>query len=150
MTRYALAMTALDGIKRLAAEARAKHPEITDDLLEQNGVIYYMNGMKGTENTWINDGMTCDFMVCYTSWPQFGFIRIFGTKAGAIRVCVFENNFMEPIEKNEVSFSPAAIHDLNVAMYYAADDSGKFDRPLSELNWQAAEKVLGQYESKTE
>lgn len=80
MDRYALAMTALDEIKRLAAETRAKHPEITDDLLEQNGAIYYMNGMKGTENTWINDGMTCDFMICYTSWPQFGFIRIFGKK----------------------------------------------------------------------
>ena len=150
MNRYALAMTALDEIKRLDAEARAKHPEVTDDLLEQNGAIYYMNGMKGTENTWINDGMTCDFMICYASWPQFGFIRIFGKKAGAIRVCVFEDNFMEPIEKHEVPFSPAAIHDLNVAMYYVADDSGKFDRPLSELNWPAAEAVLGQYEAKIE
>ena len=109
MNRYALAMTALDEIKRLAAETRAKHPEITDDLLEQNGAIYYMNGMNGTENTWINDGMTCDFMICYASWPQFGFIRIFGKKAGAIRVCVFEDNFMEPIEKHEVPFSAAAM-----------------------------------------
>lgn len=150
MNRYKLAMTALDEIKRLAAEARAKHPAITDDLLLGGGAVRYMNQAKGTENTWINDGMTCDFMVCYSSWPQFGFIRIFGKKSGAVRVCVYNDNEMNPVETNEVPFSPVAIHDLNVAMYYAADDSGKFDCSLSELNWPAAEAVLGQYEAKTE
>lgn len=150
MNRYELAMTALDEIKRLAAEARANRPEITDDLLLGGGAVRYMNQTKGTENTWINDGMTCDFMVCYSSWPQFGFIRIFGKKTGAVRVCVYNDNEMNPVETNEVPFSPAAIHDLNVAMYYAADDSGKFDCSLSELNWPAAEAVLGQYEAKTE
>ena len=75
MTRYALALTALDEIKRLAAETRAKHPAITDDLLLDGGEIRYMNGMRGTENTWINLGMTCDFVIFYQSWPNFAFIR---------------------------------------------------------------------------
>ena len=150
MTRYALALTALDEIKRLAAEARAKHPEITDDLLLDDGEIYYQNREVGTEYDWIENGRTCDFMICYASWPQFGFIRIVGKKAGAIKVCVYNDNQMDPIETSEVPFSAAAIHDLNVALYYAADDSGLFDKPLSALNWTAAENILGRYEAKTE
>lgn len=150
MTRYALALTALDEIKRLAAETRAKHPAITDDLLLDGGEIRYMNGMRGTENTWINLGMTCDFVIFYQSWPNFAFIRFLVKKNGTMKTFVYSDNERDLIDENETTFSPAAIHDLNVALYYAADDSGKFDRPLSDLNWQAAETVLGQYEAKTD
>lgn len=150
MNRYELAMTTLDEIKRLAAEARAKHPEVTDDLLLNGGAIRYMNGMRGTENTWINLGVACEFMNFYQSWPNFSFIRILMFKNGTVKTFVHSDNERDLIDENETAFSPAAIHDLDVALYYATDDSGKFDRPLSELNWQAAEAVLGQYEAKTE
>ena len=60
MTRYALAMTALDEIKRLAAEARAKHPAITDDLLLDGGTVFYMNKEVGTEFDWTENGRPCE------------------------------------------------------------------------------------------
>lgn len=150
MNRYELAMTALDEIKRLAAEARAKHPEITDDLLLDGGTIFYMNKEVGTEFGWTENGRLCEFMNFYQCWPNFSFIRILVFKNGTVKTFVYSDNKRDLIDENETAFSPAAIHDLNVAMYYAADDSGKFDCPLSELNWPAAEAVLGRYEAKTE
>lgn len=150
MNRYELAMTALDEIKRLAAEARANRPEITDVLLNQNGAIFYKNKSFSTEERWDIDEETCKFMIFYKSWPRFCFVCVYATKSGRIITEVFDNSADGPTERKETTFSPAAIHYLNVAMYYAADDSGKFDRPLSELNWPAAEAVLGQYKAKTE
>ena len=150
MTRYALAMTALDEIKRLAAEARAKHLTITDDLLLDGGTVFYMNKEAGTEFDWTENGRPYEFMNFYQSWPNFSFIRILMFKNGTVKTFVHSDNERDLIDENETAFSPAAIHDLAHALYYAADDSGKFDRPLSDLNWQAAETVLGQYEAKPE
>lgn len=148
MTRYDLAITALNEITRLIASVRERYPAIKDSRLELDGAIHYANGNDGTIFDWSENGRTCEFYVYFAADPKPGFIKCNAYKDGEIVTYVYPGSEMEPAETIRSRFDPEAIHALAYAMYYAADDCGKFDKPLDDLDWTAAELVMGRYPAK--
>ena len=50
-------------IERIFKVARKMYPSITDDMLCNNGAIYYMNGNDSTEFDWNMNDRLCEFFV---------------------------------------------------------------------------------------
>ena len=71
----------IEKVKKYIAEARKLAPEITDDLLDRDGAIYYQNGRNGTEWDFEENQHLPSFMV-------------FGTHNGLIKVNVNSNDTM--------------------------------------------------------
>lgn len=62
---------------------RDRFPKITDDMLLENGVVYYMNGNDGTCFDFEMNDRTCEFMSFYKS-SNYGFFKIFVSRDGLI------------------------------------------------------------------
>lgn len=70
----------LDYIK---SNIRDRFPEITDDMLIENGTVFYMNGNDGTGFDFSMNDRTCELMSFYKS-SNYGFFKIFVTRSGLI------------------------------------------------------------------
>lgn len=77
------AQVAIDKVINYFDQARKLHPEITTDLLDDSGEIWYANGNDGTEFDWWENGHTCEFMIFYKK-SQLGFIKAFVSDKGEI------------------------------------------------------------------
>ena len=54
---------AIEKVKEYVNSARAEFPEITNELLDNDGKIYYMNGNDGTDFDWDWNDRLCEFVV---------------------------------------------------------------------------------------
>lgn len=77
------AQVAIDKVINYFDQARKRHPEITTDLLDDNGAIWYANGNDGTEFDWQVNRHTCEFMIYYKK-SQLGFIKVYVSDEGEI------------------------------------------------------------------
>ena len=55
-------------------------PEVSSDVLEENGKVYYMNGKNGTEFDWFVNNHLPTFMVFYNDEKNFMMMK---TAAGS-------------------------------------------------------------------
>lgn len=62
---------------------RGMDPEITPDMLDENGAIYYRNGNDGTKWDWEENDRTCEFMNYYKS-TGYGCVKAFVQSDGYI------------------------------------------------------------------
>ena len=62
-------------IERIFKVARSMCPNITDDMLDSNGAIYYMNGNDSTPFDWNCNNRLCEFYVFHKN--EIGFIKAF-------------------------------------------------------------------------
>lgn len=49
-------------IERIFKVARNMYPNVTDDMLDTNGAIYYMNGNDSTPFDWNCNNRLCEFL----------------------------------------------------------------------------------------
>ena len=75
-------------IERIFKVARKIYPNITEDMLYNNGAIYYMNGNDSTHFDWNYNGRLCEFYVFHKS--EHAFIKAFVNNDGSIDVCIYE------------------------------------------------------------
>ena len=84
-------------IERIFKVARKMCPNITNDMLYNNGAIYYMNGNDGTEFDWNMNNRLCEFLVFHKN--EMGFIKAFVNMDNSIDMYIFEDGGMKPTYK---------------------------------------------------
>lgn len=119
-------------ILRIFEKAREKCPGITNDMLDSNGAIYYMNGNDSTHFDWTCNDRLCEFYVFHKN--EVGFIKMFVYKDGGIEVYIYEDAGMRPTEKFTENLNGNA-YEFAKLMNHIADDKAMWDKPIDELNW---------------
>ena len=108
-------------------------PNITDDMLNSNGAIYYMNGNDSTPFDWNCNNRLCEFYVYHEN--EIGFIKAFVNSDNTIDMYIYEDAVMRPTYKfTEEMENLKAISFANL-MNYIADDNNLWDKPIDELDW---------------
>ena len=81
-------------IERIFKVARSMCPNITDDMLDSNGAIYYMNGNDSTPFDWNCNNRLCEFYVFHKN--EIGFIKAFVNSDNTIDMYIYEDAGMSP------------------------------------------------------
>ncbi len=113
--------------------ARKMYPSITDDMLCNNGAIYYMNGNDSTEFDWNMNDRLCEFFVFHKN--GYGFIKACVNKDNSIDMYIFEDGGMKPTYKFTEEMEGLKSSSFANLMNYIADDEDLWDRPIDELDW---------------
>jgi hypothetical protein len=130
-----MAKDVLEKVVDYIENAKATHPEITNDMLLDNGKIYYMNGNDGTDFDWGANEMTCEFMVFHKD-TEYGFIKVNVNKNGTITGYLYlEGGFGKPVvlEGEEIEEDEALL--LASLLYLEADQKDIYDEPIDKINF---------------
>ena len=120
-------------IERIFKVARSMYPNITDDMLDTNGAIYYMNGNDSTPFDWNCNNRLCEFYVFHKN--EMGFIKAFVKRNNTIDVFIYEDGGMSPTYKFCEEMENLKASSFANLMNYIADEENMYDRPIDELNW---------------
>ena len=120
-------------IERIFKVARKMYPSITDDMLCNNGAIYYMNGNDSTEFDWNMNDRLCEFFVFHKN--GYGFIKACVNKDNSIDMYIFEDGGIKPTYKFTEEMEGLKSSSFANLMNYIADDEDLWDRPIDELDW---------------
>ena len=115
-------------------EARKLVPHITDDMLYNNGSIYYMNGNDGTDFDWFENNCLCEFMIFGKN--QKGFIKVYVCKNDTLFGYMYENFGHSPThDLDTVKLDDGASEELCLAMFRIADLNDLWDMPLEAFDF---------------
>lgn len=120
-------------IERIIQIARNKYAEITDEVLDANG-IYYMNGNDGTLFDWEYNNRLCEFYVFYKS--GIGFIKACVFSDNIVRVYIYEDGGFDPVCKFTEDLKDVSASDFAKVMHSIADNRLAWDEPIDSLNWE--------------
>lgn len=113
-------------------KVRKNYPQITDDLLCEDGAIYYMNANDGTEFDWEVNDRLCEFYLFYKE-NEYGFLKVLVNSDNTIDGYVYlEKGFGKPIKIEEEELFYSA-ENLYYQMYDNADCENKYDEKLENI-----------------
>ena len=111
-------------VERIFKVARNMYPNVTDEMLDTNGAIHYMNGNDSTPFDWNCNNRLCEFLIFHKN--EMGFIKAFVNSDNTIDVYIYEtDDAMENLKAR----------DFAKVMNYIADDNQLWDKPIDELDW---------------
>lgn len=119
-------------IEKIFAKTRQIYPEITDEMLDTNGAIHYMNGNDGTEFDWSCNERLCEFYVFHKG--EMGYIKACVNKDNTINIYIYKDGGYSPNFDYTELFNYDA-KDFAELMYTIADREDLYDKPIDELNW---------------
>lgn len=120
-------------IERIFKVARKMYPEITDDMLDTDGAIYYLNGNDGTKFDWNVNNCLCEFYVFYKS--GCGFIKAFVNRDNSIDVYIYMDGEMKSTYKFTEEMEHCQAREFAKVMDYIADMECLWDQPIDSLDW---------------
>lgn len=120
-------------IERIFKVAREMCPNITDNMLDNNGAIYYMNGNDSTRFDWNCNNRLCEFYVYHKN--EIGFIKAFVNRDNTIDMYIYEDAGMIPTYEFTEEMENLKAKRFASLMNYIADDENLWDRPIDELDW---------------
>lgn len=120
-------------IERVFKVTREKFPNITNDMLDSNGSIYYMNGNDGTSFDWNANDRLCEFYVFHKN--EMGFIKALVNRNNIINIYVYEDGGMKPTYQFTEEIENLDTKSFATLMDNIADREFIYDRPIDELNW---------------
>ena len=86
----------IEKIKAVFADIRKRYPQITDEDLDKNGAIYYMNGNDGTDFDWKVNDNTSEFYMYHAN--EIGFIKLYVNRGDTYTAYVYPNGEMKAVE----------------------------------------------------
>lgn len=122
-------------------KARKMMPEVTDDMLCDNGdgeKIYYMNGNDSTRFDWDCNDRLCEFFMFYKS-TEMGFIKVFVNKDDTINGYMYKEEYKygdEPIRLKRERIGEGNALYLTILMDKIADQKQLWDKPIGELDFE--------------
>lgn len=120
----------LDYIK---SNIRDRFPEITDDMLIENGTVFYMNGNDGTGFDFSMNDRTCELMSFYKS-SNYGFFKIFVTRSGLIDGYAYlEEGHGEAIHLEPKNVGEKEAKEFARALQLYADNLKKWDCNIEDI-----------------
>ena len=121
----------LDYINR----AREGYPEITNDILCDNGAVWYMNGNDGTDFDWHCNNRCCEFYLFYKE-TEYGFIKVFVNRDGTINGYLYlDNGHGKAIYLEEENFGKDDALYLATLLKIEADDRNIYDESIDKINF---------------
>lgn len=109
-------------------------PNITDEMLDANGAIYYMNGNDSTPFDWNCNNRLCEFLIFHKN--EMGFIKAFVNSDNTIDIYIYEtDDAMRSTYKFTEKMENLKASDFAKIMNYIADDNKLWDKPIDELDW---------------
>lgn len=120
-------------IERIFKTAREMCPNITDDMLDANGAIHYMNGNDSTMFDWNCNNRLCEFYVFHKN--EMGFIKAFVGRDNIIDMYIYEDGGMKPTYTFKEEMENLKASSFANLMHKIADSHGIWDRPIDELDW---------------
>ena len=120
-------------IERIFSTARAMCPNITDDMLDTNGAIYYMNGNDGTPFDWDCNDRLCEFYIFHKN--EKGFIKAFVDRDNTVDIYIYEDGGWSPTHKFSETLQNVKAYSFAKLMNYIADEECLWDKPIDELDW---------------
>lgn len=121
-------------IKRVFKVARNMCPNITDEMLDANGAIHYMNGNDSTLFDWNYNNRLYEFFIFRKN--KVGFIKANINSDNTINVYIYEtDDAMQPTYNFTEEMENLKASDFAKIMNYIADDNQLWDKAIDELNW---------------
>lgn len=112
-------------------EIRSEYPNITNDMLYNNGEIYYMNGNDGTNFDWGMNDRICEFYVFGKN--TYGFIKLFVNKNDTMKVYVYNDFGPFPTKEYSKTVEQGFSLRMKKLMCTVADNKDLYDQPLNVL-----------------
>lgn len=131
-------MTTADRVKQqvldyIKSNIRDRFPEIKDDMLIENGTVFYMNGNDGTGFDFSMNDRTCEFMSFYKS-AEYGFFKIFVTRSGLIDGYAYlEDGHGEAIRLEPKHVGEKEAKEFARALQLYADNLKKWDCNIEDI-----------------
>ena len=131
-------MTTADRVKQqvldyIKSNIRDRFPEIKDDMLLENGVVYYMNGNDGTGFDFDMNDRTCEFMSFYNS-SDYGFFKVYVTRSGLIDGYAYlEGGHGEAIRLEPKHVGEKEAKEFARALQLYADNLKKWDCNIEDI-----------------
>lgn len=131
-------MTTADRVKQqvldyIKSNIRDRFPEIKDDMLIENGTVFYMNGNDGTGFDFSMNDRTCEFMSFYKS-TEYGFFKIFVTRSGLIDGYAYlEDGHGEAIRLEPKHVGGKEAKEFARALQLYADNLKKWDCNIEDI-----------------
>ena len=130
----------IGSIRNYFEEARKQMPEVTDDMLCDEGnneKIYYMNGNDGTFFDWVMNQRCCEFFMFYKR-TEMGFVKVFVNKDDTIYGYMYKEGYKygdEPIcLKKERLLDGDSVY-LAALLHKKADKENIFDKPICKIDF---------------
>lgn len=111
-------------------------PEVKLSDLEENGMVYYMNGKNGTEFDWYVNDKISDFMTFYNDEKNLGAVKLTLYNNGGVSLYIYDDNgskFIKEVETH-IEASENEIFQLAVTLKNEADDNGIWDASIENIN----------------
>ena len=121
-------------IERIFKVARNMCTNVTDDMLDTNGAIYYRNGNDGTPFDWNCNNRLCVFLIFHKN--EICFIKAFVNSDNTIDIYIYEtDDAMQPTYKFTEEMEKLKARDFAKIMNYIADNNQLWDKPIDKLDW---------------
>lgn len=121
-------------VKEYFEKARALYPEITNDMLDTDGAIYYMNANDGTDFDWFMNDRCCEFYIFYNN--DCGFIKVFVNADDTLTGYIYlDRGYSEAIYLEKKYLNEEDALYLASLMNKIADKEGIYDQPIDKLNF---------------
>ncbi|MBP3801263.1 MAG: DUF2185 domain-containing protein [Clostridia bacterium] len=127
----------LSEIKKIAKENISKYlPDVKMGDLEENGMIYYMNGNNGTEFDWHVNGKISSFMAFYNDKKNLGAIKLTINTDSSLEIYIYgaKGEKLVKEEKTTIDVSEDEIFKLAVILKNQADDKKIWDASIEKIN----------------
>lgn len=111
-------------------------PQVKLSDLEENGMVYYMNGKNGTEFDWYVNDKISDFMTFYNDEKNLGAVKLTLYNNGGVSLYIYDDNgskFIKEVETH-IEASENEIFQLAVTLKNEADDNGIWDASIENIN----------------
>ena len=138
----------IENIKSVFANIREKYPLITDEDLDKNGAIYYMNGNDGTDFDWNANDRCCEFYMFHSN--EIGFIKLFVNKGDTYTAYVYPNGEMSATETVRGDLNEGDSLYLAALLYRKADREYIYDAIIDEIDFSYEPKEWELQEMKNE
>ena len=120
-------------VENFFAEIRAKYPNITDEMLDSQGAIYYMNGNDGTDFDWNANQRCCEFYMFHKN--EKGFIKVHVYVDDEMEAYVYPNGEMNPAEELKSWLGKGDALYLATLLYKMADKEYIYDEIITEIDF---------------
>ena len=129
-------------ILRYIDNVREKYPQVTDEMLCGEGVVYYMNGNDGTEFDWNWNDRCCEFFQFYKE-TELGFIKVYVNSDDTLSGYVWlDNGYGEAIHLPEERLKNGDALYLASLLYQEADGKGIWDEDIYLIDFEAKPKHI--------
>lgn len=123
----------IEKIKEVFTEIREQYPFITDEDLDNNGAIYYMNGNDGTDFDWNANDRCCEFYMFHSN--EVGFVKLLVNKYDTYTAYVYPNGEMRATETIRGDLDEGDSLYLAALLYRKADKEYIYDAIIDEIDF---------------